>query len=285
MTDDDHNYSQGQFPLKVQFPLTPDTSYLETVFKPAYIKPDFSEVSGYTNTIPFGAAEWNMTLDRFRALAAIYCTVRARAGPWYWCGYLMGGFQSPEAEDGDPDSEDFTMGFADRNERRGGAVFLETYRDLAAWMTANGKTLKPFSWIAVHEMGHVFTLCHWLGQYNEAPQDVGYILQRNGNQLILDRQLDEEGFRYIGSMLTTYDNNEQRVLRSESRILSYSNDPQNNRCTVTVSTVSGSPSAGHYFVIFENSIMCRKASYWNEGVFAPRDLDVLRETTASPVHD
>jgi hypothetical protein len=287
MADDDHNYAQSGFPLKVTFPLAPDTGYLATVFAPAYIVPDLSAVAQYNQTIAFDAEQkWNMSYGNFQTYGTQYCGSRALGRQLFWCAYVLGAFQPAASEDGDPVQENFAMGYthADMNNPLGAVVFRETYRDFADWMTnVKGWSPKPFSWVVAHEMGHEFTLCHFGGIYRDAPQDVGYILAVNGNQITLDRQLLKEGYSYLGAMLTTYQNNISEIVKSESRIQSYSNDPANNRCFISLQPITGSPLQGQYVIIFENSIMCGRASYLNSGAFSPRDLNELRRNEKSPV--
>jgi hypothetical protein len=285
MADDDHNYAQSGFPLKVTFPLAPDTGYLATVFAPAYIVPDLTAVAQYNQTIAFDAEQkWNMSYGSFKNYSTSYCGSRGFGRSLFWCGYILGAFQSSASDDGDPDSEQFAMGYSDKTDNKGSVVFLETYRDLNAWMVARGMTPKPFSWVTAHEMAHEFSLCHGLtGHHMEAPvHGGGTVLAKIGNTLTLAGQLNTEGFNYTGGVLRTRNSVGAPVL-SESRIVSYVNNPQTNQCAVAITPISGTPVVGQYYEVYENSIMCGNFTYWSSGYFSPRDLNDLRQNTESPV--
>jgi len=284
MADDDHNYAQSGFPLKVTFPLAPDTGYLATVFAPAYIVPDLSAVAQYNQTIAFDAEQkWNMSYGSFKGYSTSYCGSRGLGRSLFWCGYILGAFQSSASGDGDPDSEEFAMGYTDSTENKGSVAFLETYRDLSAWMVARGMAPKPLSWVTAHEVGHQFSLCHTVGSYQEAPvHGGGHVLAKNGNVLTLEGQLNLLGFNYNSGVLRTRNYVGGAVL-SESRIVSYTNDPQTNQCSVAISPISGTPAVGQYYEVYENSIMCGKFTYWSFGYFSPRDLSDLRQNSESPL--
>lgn len=133
-------------------------------------------------------------------------------------------------------------------------------------------------------MAHQFSLCYGLGGHHlEAPvHGGGEVLAKNDNVLTIEGQFNLLGFAYSGGVLRTLNYIGGAVL-SESRIVSYTNNPQTNQCAVAVSPISGTPTVGQYYEVYENSIMCGNFTYWNSGYFSPRDLSDLRQNSESPV--
>jgi hypothetical protein len=138
---------------------SPDTSLIQdsddwtkNVFAPAYVRPTYGIIGDNNSAVAFV-----LNLEGDLTAAYDFDQVATEASTTFWTVYLLGAYQPGEGEDADPDTEEVTVGEADRINGEGASVFNEALREGADRRVDHAA-------VTAHEIGHLFWGIHWHGE-------------------------------------------------------------------------------------------------------------------------
>jgi hypothetical protein len=123
-------------------PKTPDLTAAKTVYRKAYIEVD--DEGGWNSTLPF---------EPYRDYG-IQHSLRGNKNlgrDFYWIGYILSAWQSPQELAGDPDYLAVRGCSTPADQTKAGcAVFVESHRDHNALLA----TAEPLGMVVAHELAH-----------------------------------------------------------------------------------------------------------------------------------